>query len=146
VGNAHQALVSGSAGLELSRYWMRPVRRVPRWSAERRARLRKARAASVDAAMVGAPVGAPPPFFLWGRYREWLAAAKLGCGGIARTLLLILPRDSGEGWHRRPSAAVLYGKHADAKRRLWRSAVEGARAVREMRRCKGSLPMTFSLP
>ena len=125
---------------------MRPVRRAPRWSAERRAGLRKARAASVDAATVGAPIGAPPPFFYGGGIREWLAVAKLGCGGIARTLLLILPRDSGAGWHRRPSAAVLYGKHADAKRRLWRSVVEGARAVREMRRCKGSLPMTFSLP
>ena len=37
----------------------------------------------------------------------------------------IRPRAAGEG-HRRPLAAVLYLMNADATRRLWRSAVEGA--------------------
>ena len=36
------------------------------------------------------------------------------------------PDDSGGGRHRRPLAAVLYVEYADAKRTVWRSAVEGA--------------------
>jgi hypothetical protein len=68
--------VSGSAGLELSQWRMRSPWRVPRWSAERRARpagraavLRRARP------MEGAPTGAPPPF----------ALVSLSCPFVSRT-------------------------------------------------------------
>jgi hypothetical protein len=77
--------VSGSAGLELSQWRMRSPWRVPRWSAERRARpagraavLRRARRKD------GAPIGAPPPFALLPGGKRFRDFPLLNSGAEAR--------------------------------------------------------------
>ncbi len=76
--------VLGSAGLRLSRCWMRPARRAPRWSAERRARPKRGRMATfVRVARAGprrarriecAPCGAPPPSFIGACWKGFVEA------------------------------------------------------------------------
>jgi hypothetical protein len=55
-----------------------------------------------------------------------MALAKLGRGCAARTMVLVRPRDSGGGGIGGLRPPFFLQKDADAKRRLWRSVVEGA--------------------
>ena len=108
--NAPQSQVSGSAGLGLSRCRMRPARRVPRWSAERRARrsadgrqhsfVWRARAPPGTAKSVRA-FRRSAPFILLGRVgRAFLQRGKPRVPRrIARTMACIRPREAGEGDH-----------------------------------------------
>ena len=102
--------VSGSAGLRLSRCWMRPARRAPRWSAERRA----------------APAGAAVVLRLSTAVRTRLSALRLPSfeGSEWDGLSCSLQQSSDAKTHREneiafPSPLVREGKRARRCLTLW---------------------------
>jgi hypothetical protein len=109
-------------------------RRVPRRSAERRARPQADARGNADhpwrapyrlagsgalirsagAEVFYAPLGAPPPYFIWGSFRAvaW-QDSDANKKRAARTVSLILPRESGEGG---PSCAARWWKGRGTRR------------------------------